>query len=101
MKKSILSGIAVLVLLASSVYFFRAPLSVAVAKRVALSHLAADVLSELPDGLHVGLCGAGSFRTTDLQLAVSVFDSRPLDRVGCRDPDDTSPGRRNVGTCGA
>ena len=60
MKKSILSGIALLVLLAAGAYVFRAPLSVAVAKKVALSHLAADVVSELPDGLHVGLCGAGS-----------------------------------------
>ena len=49
-----------LVLIALALYALRAPLSVAVAKRVALSHLAADVLSELPDGLHVGLCGAGS-----------------------------------------
>ena len=49
-----------LVLIAVALYALRAPLSVAVAKRVALSHLAADVVSELPDGLHVGLCGAGS-----------------------------------------
>ncbi len=60
MKTRILWVVVVLVLLASSVYFFRAQLSVAVAKRVAVSHLAADVPSELPEGLHVGLCGAGS-----------------------------------------
>lgn len=32
----------------------------AVGQRVAASRMAADLLNELPDGLHIGLCGAGS-----------------------------------------
>ena len=41
-------------------YAFRAPLSLLAAERLAASHLAADPVKELPDGLHVALCGAGS-----------------------------------------
>ena len=52
--------IALLLLTGALVYLFRAPLSMAVAKRAALARLAADLAAELPDGLHVGLCGAGS-----------------------------------------
>jgi ribonuclease Z len=46
--------------LAAAAYAFRAPLSMALAKRAAASRLAADPLTELPDGLHLGICGAGS-----------------------------------------
>lgn len=49
-------------------YLFRAPLSMAVAQRVANSRLAADALNELPDGLHIGLCGAGSPLPDDRRL---------------------------------
>ena len=69
-----------LVLIALALYALRAPLSVAVAKRVALSHLAADVLSELPDGLHVGLCGAGSPMPDEKRggpCTLVVVESRP------------------------
>ena len=45
---------------ASAAYVFRGPLSLAVAQRVAPGRLAADAQVDLPDGLHVGLCGAGS-----------------------------------------
>jgi ribonuclease Z len=51
------------VVLATSVlglYAFRAPVSVWLAKRLVTQKLAVDVKAELPDGLHVGLCGAGS-----------------------------------------
>ncbi|MEI8324845.1 MAG: MBL fold metallo-hydrolase [Betaproteobacteria bacterium] len=51
---------AVIAIAVLGAYLYRAPLSVAVAKRVAARNLAADALNELPDGLHVGLCGAGS-----------------------------------------
>ncbi len=44
----------------AAAYAFRAPLSMAIAQRVAAKRMAADLLSELPDGLHIGLCGAGS-----------------------------------------
>lgn len=41
-------------------YMARAPIAMAVAQRVAAARMAADFQAELPDGLHVGLCGAGS-----------------------------------------
>ena len=45
---------------ATAAYLFRGPLSMAVAQRVAAGRLAADAQADLPDGLHVGLCGSGS-----------------------------------------
>ena len=53
---SVIAAIA----LGAVAYAFRGPLSVAVARRIAGERLAADLLAELPDGLHVGVCGAGS-----------------------------------------
>lgn len=41
-------------------WVWRAELALAVAQRVAARHMASDGLDALPDGLHVGLCGAGS-----------------------------------------
>jgi ribonuclease Z len=38
----------------------RVPLLVAMTSRGVAARLAADPAAELPDGLHVGLCGAGS-----------------------------------------
>ena len=52
--------LAVLAVLATAAYVWRGPLSVLVAQRVAPGRLAADTLKQLPDGLHVGLCGASS-----------------------------------------
>jgi len=49
-------------------YVFRAPLSLAVAKRVAASRMAVDTLKVLPDGLYVGLCGAGSPMPDDKRM---------------------------------
>lgn len=48
------------VLVVVAMYVWRAPLSVQVAQRVATQRLSADPLAALPDGLHVGVCGAGS-----------------------------------------
>ncbi|HOS86555.1 MAG TPA: MBL fold metallo-hydrolase [Burkholderiaceae bacterium] len=56
------------VVIGAAAYAFRAPLSMAVAQRVAASRLAADALNDLPDGLHVGLCGAGSPMPDDRRL---------------------------------
>ena len=47
-------------LLGTAAYAFRGPLSIALARHIAGDRLAADLLRELPDGLHVGVCGAGS-----------------------------------------
>ena len=56
----ILSLLALVVLGGSAAFVFRAPLVMALAKPLAVSRLATDTLNSLPDGLHVGLCGAGS-----------------------------------------
>ena len=59
-RKVVLGFLLLVILIAAAAYVFRGPLSVAIAKRVIMPRLASDLLSELPDGLHVGLCGAGS-----------------------------------------
>lgn len=66
-KTFLLSGLAAVLLLAGAVAF-RSPLSLAVAERVAASRMAVDLLKELPDGLHVGLCGAGSPMPDDKRM---------------------------------
>ncbi len=53
----VLTGVLVLVIAA---WLARADLSLAIAKNVAAKRIALDALNDLPDGLHVGLCGAGS-----------------------------------------
>ncbi len=60
-KRNILLTAGLLIaLLAITGYAFRAPLAVALVQRIAARQLGIDALTELPDGLHVGLCGAGS-----------------------------------------
>lgn len=59
-------GIGLLV--AALAYGFRAELSLALAQRVVASRMGADGLSSLPDGLHLGLCGAGSPMPDDLRM---------------------------------
>ena len=60
-KRNILLAAGLLIaLLAVATYALRGPLAVALVKRLAARQLAADPMVELPDGLHVGLCGAGS-----------------------------------------
>jgi ribonuclease Z len=41
-------------------YLFRGEIALELMKRVVAENMARDALAELPDGLHVGLCGAGS-----------------------------------------
>ena len=53
-------SVAALTLVAALGYAFRGPLSVAMATKMVTGRMAADGTSGLPDGLHVGLCGAGS-----------------------------------------
>lgn len=59
-RKIMLYALLLAQLAGSCAYVFRAPLSVAWAQRLVASRMGADALAELPDGLHVGLCGAGS-----------------------------------------
>ncbi|MFM6992341.1 MAG: MBL fold metallo-hydrolase [Rhodoferax sp.] len=59
-RRIVLVSSLVIVAAMAAAYAFRAPLSMAIGQRVAAQRMAADLLSELPDGLHIGLCGAGS-----------------------------------------
>ncbi|MES2401250.1 MAG: MBL fold metallo-hydrolase [Pseudomonadota bacterium] len=59
MKKAVIAFLVLLVVLVAA-FLFRSPISMMVAKKVAAQRLATDAMNELPDGLHVGLCGAGS-----------------------------------------
>ena len=54
------SALIVIALLAGSLYAFREPLSLAVAKRITAQRMGSDPLKDLPDGLHIAVCGAGS-----------------------------------------
>ena len=55
------AGLAVVVAaVALGVWMFRAPLAVNARSRLYDRAMGGDPLAELPDGLHVGLCGAGS-----------------------------------------
>lgn len=54
--------------LAAAAYLASAPLSLALVERGLAARLAADPAAELPDGLHVGLCGAGSPFPDDKRL---------------------------------
>lgn len=60
MKKLLLFLLVIVAIVACAAFFFRTPLSLMLAKRTAAERLAYDAMNELPDGLHVGLCGAGS-----------------------------------------
>lgn len=60
LRRTLLSALALIAGLTIAAYALRVPLSLAVARRVADSRFAADAMTALPDGLHVGLCGAGS-----------------------------------------
>jgi ribonuclease Z len=59
-RRILLSALLVAALVAAGAYLFRAQLSLALVTRMAADRLAGDALAALPDGLHVGLCGAGS-----------------------------------------
>ncbi len=60
LRKLATSVVVLALLAAAAAWVLRGPLSVMVAKRVVVGRLAADALNDLPDGLHIGLCGAGS-----------------------------------------
>ena len=54
------SALIVLALLAGSLYAFREPISLQIAKRVAAQRMGSNPLQDLTDGLHIAVCGAGS-----------------------------------------
>jgi ribonuclease Z len=59
-KKILLVLAAGCVLLGGAAYVWRGEIALAVMKRTIATALATDPIADLPDGLHVGLCGAGS-----------------------------------------
>lgn len=59
-RRLILLVLVAIALLTTVLYLWRAPLSVLLVPRFAQERFATQPLQELPDGLHVGLCGAGS-----------------------------------------
>lgn len=60
MRKTLLTALLIVLIAAGAAWLMRGPLSIFVAKQVVVGRLAADLLNDLPDGLHIGLCGAGS-----------------------------------------
>ena len=60
LRRSALYALLTALLAGAAVYQFRGPLSMALAQRLVVGRLTADALTELPDGLHLGLCGSGS-----------------------------------------
>lgn len=50
----------IVILLAGGLYAFREPLSLMVAKRFTAQRMSSNPVKDLPDGLHVAVCGAGS-----------------------------------------
>jgi ribonuclease Z len=60
LKKVLLAAIAVAVILGAAAYAWRGTISLALMERTVARNMRVDPVSELPDGLHVGICGAGS-----------------------------------------
>jgi ribonuclease Z len=59
-KRSLVIGIAVVAAIAGALFWFRGPLSLALMELTVARNLRADPVRDLPDGLHVAVCGAGS-----------------------------------------
>jgi ribonuclease Z len=59
-RKTVVASLVLLAAALAGAYALRAPIAVAIAMKVAVAKLPANAALELPDGLHVGLCGAGS-----------------------------------------
>lgn len=60
-RRIVLAALAVIILAVSGIaYFFRDELVISLVRRALEKQMNADSLRDLQDGLHVGLCGAGS-----------------------------------------
>jgi ribonuclease Z len=59
-RQVLLTGIAVVATIGAAAYTYRGPIGLALMERTAARNFAADPIKELPDGLHVAVCGAGS-----------------------------------------
>jgi ribonuclease Z len=60
MKRILLGLLGALLLLLLIAFFFRTTIALRVMERAVATNLTSDWVSDLPDGLHVVLCGAGS-----------------------------------------
>lgn len=60
MKKFLLGLVVLALVVGGLAYTFRRPLTMTLVPRIAGQRMLARMMDELPDGLHVGLCGAGS-----------------------------------------
>ena len=60
MKRKLILALAVLASTAVGYQLLSEPISVALVKKVAAKRIGTDTMTTLPDGLHVGLCGAGA-----------------------------------------
>jgi ribonuclease Z len=96
LRRIALYALLLLVMAAGLAWLLREPISLGLASRMAVARLGADGVTGLPDGLHVGVCGAGSPFPDDRRLGpctlvvagtrLMVFDAgsgvRNLNRMG-------------------
>jgi|TARA_B110000259_G_scaffold187923_1_gene244023 ribonuclease Z len=68
LRRILLSLVGLFLLLSALAYVFRAEISMAIAQRVTAIRMNADAVRQLPDGLHLGLCGSGSPMPDDLRM---------------------------------
>ena len=60
MKRLLLGALLVVAVVGTGVYAFRGTLTLRLMSRQLAANFGSDLVQELPDGLHVALCGAGS-----------------------------------------
>jgi ribonuclease Z len=60
MRRIFIGLIAIAALAGAAAYIFRGELALAVMQRVIDRNMSTDAVAALPDGLHIGLCGAGA-----------------------------------------
>ena len=68
LRRSLLIALLLLGVIVAGAWLARTQISLAIAARVVRAHLGVDLATQLPDGLHVGVCGAGSPFPDDLRL---------------------------------
>ena len=93
--KALLAVAVGCVALGGLAYAWRGDIALAVMKRNIATALATDAIAELPDGLHVGLCGAGS-PFPDALRSGRASPSWPV--AGC---SSSMPATARHGTCSA
>ncbi len=60
MRRFVVGLLLIALLAGGAAYVFRGDLALVLMQRTLERNMATDAISELPDGLHVGLCGAGA-----------------------------------------